>query len=241
MTAEKIVLIPWDATSDEQYQRMYDQRVACGWRADELPEWKEKQIKGTKFLYWTAIRDDFPDKEKLLQRHVERYPTESKPVVDTARAVGSTAREPSEKPFTPIGHIALEQCPDEDQKLGHPRSTLWVKSLYISWPLQDAGFGRSAMAQTERIAAEAPHFATNLALDTMLGSYQISELHLARLYDRRGIARPKVLRSTESWYARQGWVLVPMPEPEFYPWHADDVEENVQIPVIMMKKDITRL
>lgn len=48
----KVRLVPWDPTDEKQFQRMYDQRVACGWREDEVAEWKEKMLRGTKFLYW---------------------------------------------------------------------------------------------------------------------------------------------------------------------------------------------
>lgn len=54
MAAQKVDLIPWDPTDEAQFQRMYEQRVACGWRIDEVPEWKEKQLQGTKFLYWVV-------------------------------------------------------------------------------------------------------------------------------------------------------------------------------------------
>lgn len=49
---DKVRLVPWDPTDERQFQRMYDQRVACGWRADEVAAWKEKMLKGSKFLYW---------------------------------------------------------------------------------------------------------------------------------------------------------------------------------------------
>lgn len=52
MSTQKVDLIPWDPTNEKQYQRMHDQRVACGWRIEEVPQWKEKQLKGIKFLYW---------------------------------------------------------------------------------------------------------------------------------------------------------------------------------------------
>lgn len=52
MTPSKVQLIPWDPTDDRQFQRMYDQRVACGWRMEEVGEWRDKQLRGVKFLYW---------------------------------------------------------------------------------------------------------------------------------------------------------------------------------------------
>lgn len=49
---EKIVLIPWDAESEEHVERMRLQRVACGWRADEVQQWAKKQRDGTRIMYW---------------------------------------------------------------------------------------------------------------------------------------------------------------------------------------------
>ena len=51
---DKVDLIPWDPTSEAHYQRMYDQRVACGWREEEVSDWKEAQMKGNKTMYWVV-------------------------------------------------------------------------------------------------------------------------------------------------------------------------------------------
>ncbi len=59
MTREKVELIPWDPENETQYKRMYDQRVACGWRIDEVEEWKQKQIRGVKVHYWIVSVPDF--------------------------------------------------------------------------------------------------------------------------------------------------------------------------------------
>ena len=50
--AEKIELVPWDASSEEHVKRMFDQRVACGWKEDEVEEWRGRQTNGTRFMYW---------------------------------------------------------------------------------------------------------------------------------------------------------------------------------------------
>ena len=54
---DKVELIPWDPVDEKQFQRMYDQRVACGWRHDEVEGWKEKMLNGQKFLYWIVGSD----------------------------------------------------------------------------------------------------------------------------------------------------------------------------------------
>ena len=48
----RIELIPWDHTSAEHLDRMYKQRVACGWRSDEIEKWKIMSEEGRKVLYW---------------------------------------------------------------------------------------------------------------------------------------------------------------------------------------------
>lgn len=50
----KVVLVPWDPDNEEQVQRMQDQRLACGFRTDEVPAWREKHRKGVKAMYWVV-------------------------------------------------------------------------------------------------------------------------------------------------------------------------------------------
>lgn len=49
---ETVYLVPWDAADEGQVRRMVDQRVACGWRDTEVPEWKELMLRGEKVFYW---------------------------------------------------------------------------------------------------------------------------------------------------------------------------------------------
>lgn len=51
-TKPRIDLIPWDFNSEEHQQRMYLQRLACGWRSDEIQKWAELGRAGKKTLYW---------------------------------------------------------------------------------------------------------------------------------------------------------------------------------------------
>ena len=50
----KVVLIPWDTKSTEHFQRMFDQRRACGWNLDLVEKWKEEVDEGTKCMYWVV-------------------------------------------------------------------------------------------------------------------------------------------------------------------------------------------
>lgn len=96
------------------------------------------------------------------------------------------------------------------------------------------------MVLTEHIARSPPHNSQLLALDTLKGSYQVSEKHLGHLYDERGMERPAVLRSNEEWYLRQGWELVDVNgrADEIYKWQVPDTGEVREIPVIYMTKSL---
>lgn len=50
----KIMLIPFDPESDEQSERLRLTRVACGWKADKVPLWREKQRSGDMSIHWVV-------------------------------------------------------------------------------------------------------------------------------------------------------------------------------------------
>ena len=50
-----VELIPWDFTSPEHLDRMHEQRVACGWAADDIASFVEFSQKGDMVYYW-AVR-----------------------------------------------------------------------------------------------------------------------------------------------------------------------------------------
>jgi hypothetical protein len=47
-----IVLIPWDPDSPEHAERMTQQRIACGWKEDNVKIWKDLQEEGKVGLHW---------------------------------------------------------------------------------------------------------------------------------------------------------------------------------------------
>lgn len=48
-------LIPWDFENSEHVERMYLQRVACGWRCEEVhDQWVKLSRAGEKGLYWVV-------------------------------------------------------------------------------------------------------------------------------------------------------------------------------------------
>ena len=72
--------------------------------------------------------------------------------------------------FHPVGHIALDMSYPEVDKFNFdiPREgVIWIKSLYISAPLQSGGLGRAAIDALEAMATSEPLSARTLMLDTM--------------------------------------------------------------------------
>jgi len=83
----KLDLVPWDFNSEEHTQRAFLQRVACGWRWDEIPDWVEKCKKGKMMVYWLVslahgipighnelLPTNLPSKGHLRQRPRPRSP-----------------------------------------------------------------------------------------------------------------------------------------------------------------------
>ncbi|TGJ82331.1 hypothetical protein E0Z10_g6427 [Xylaria hypoxylon] len=164
---------------------MHDQRVACGWRADEVPEWAESAKRGGKIFYWAVLAKDVPNRNTLLAQHVAAHPKvhktpqvswsifaqvlqETEPLRDTAAEIRLAPRQPTGKNFMPVGHVALDvHDAKEDVKLGLPPGTVWVHQLYISSALQGGGYGVATMAKVESIAAQEPMNGKWMALDTL--------------------------------------------------------------------------
>lgn len=51
-TRDSLELIPWDPNNETQSQRLYDQRVACGWACDMVDAWKDLVGNGDRIIYW---------------------------------------------------------------------------------------------------------------------------------------------------------------------------------------------
>ncbi|KAI0525743.1 hypothetical protein F5B22DRAFT_251070 [Xylaria bambusicola] len=229
----KIEVIPWDHSSPDHVQRMHDQRVACGWRADEVPEWIESAKRGGKMFYWAVLAEDVPNRNELLAQHIATQPKEAEPLRDTAQEVRLAKREPTGRDFLPVGHVALDvHDPEEDAKLGLPAGTVWVHQLFISNALQGGGYGAATMAKVESIAAQEPMNGKWMALDTLakevpaeMGSMTIDV----------GMGNIVPVTSKEEWYARQGYETYR--QGHGYTYQAPD-GRNIQLRVSYMKKRI---
>lgn len=59
---------------------------------------------------------------------------EQEPLIDTSTSVFNSPRDPTGRKFVPVGHTALEVVKPNDAKdLNLPLSSVWVKSIYLSW------------------------------------------------------------------------------------------------------------
>ncbi|KAI9903976.1 hypothetical protein N3K66_000505 [Trichothecium roseum] len=238
---EAVYLVPWDAADEGQVGRMVDQRVACGWRDTEVPEWKGLMLRGEKVFYWIVIEDTVPEKKEFEKANEKMFPAENSPLKDTCASVFGQARSPTNQPFYPVGHVALQAVSGFDcERLELPlSSTAWVKNLYISWALHRGGFGRSTMRLLERLARSPPFLSTHLLLDTMHPEFQRSEAFLRAQYDDRGFVRPpggdSAVRTNVDWYERQGWSLFGPTDEVFAP-KDDEGNEIARVPCVYMKK-----
>lgn len=152
--------------------------------------------------------------------------------MDSCERLRNKSITPSGRTFVPIGHIALDvRSPyTEKYQLNHPLdgSAVWVKSLWISNPLQAGGLGRAALDTLEAMATASPLNATTLLLDTMQKD------------DQRRL-RPKIKVGTQEWYDRRGYRLIHT-EPDVYKITPEEFAEHGSgefvIRTVFMRKDL---
>jgi hypothetical protein len=61
----EMILIPWDPESLEHVQRLYQQRVACGWYEQDIESWRDRQRSGAIALQW-IVRAIFLDMSRMI-------------------------------------------------------------------------------------------------------------------------------------------------------------------------------
>lgn len=54
MAKRRVTLTPWDASSGEHVQELFEQRVQCGWNSDMVKSWRKGQEEGSKCIYWVV-------------------------------------------------------------------------------------------------------------------------------------------------------------------------------------------
>ncbi|KFY08671.1 hypothetical protein V492_06028 [Pseudogymnoascus sp. VKM F-4246] len=193
----KVDLIAWDPESPAHAERMVQHRIACGWKQDYIEGWRVLQREGKMGLHWVVLSEEDPEKETKLAQHLEKYPGDATPILDTATALGCKPRSPSSRSFIPIGHISLDSESPNPGQADASQGLYCITTLYISRAIHGGGLGRAALDATEKMAVNEPLCAKILSLDTLANS------SWNRPETWKEIERPEM--SAEDWYARCGY------------------------------------
>ena len=129
-----------------------------------LPHFENATLKLVQIL-----TDDDPHKEDKLGQHFSAFQDEITPLFDTATTFGGSSRRPTNIPFIPVGHISLDSCYEEPEKVASDNlgeGVYWISTFYISKALQKYGLGRAAMDFVEEMAVNEPLNAKTLGLST---------------------------------------------------------------------------
>ncbi|KAI1314243.1 hypothetical protein F5Y03DRAFT_6293 [Xylaria venustula] len=221
-----VYLIPWDPDSQEHVDRMKLQRIACGWKFDQVDSWKDPQRKGQVGLHWvcnnlatsarkcwlmqrhqllrlgTVLHPDHPDTPSRLKSHFAAYPNESQALLDSCKNMLGRPHKPDplDPFFHPIGHIALDSIsyvPELETSLSN--GVLSLTNFYISSALQSRGLGGAAMAYCEKMAKE-EFGAKAITLETIA-----NEECRADSPRRIALKRPPLAVTNQDWYERHGY------------------------------------
>ncbi|KAL8352517.1 hypothetical protein RB601_002709 [Gaeumannomyces tritici] len=245
-------LIPWDPDSPEHCDRMYRQRIACGW-AWEIEKFKETSIKGSVVYYWIALKDDFPGKEDIIAKHTSKFPEESAPLQDTATSTWAEPRAAAPAvpthAFMPLGHVGLGRLQPDDERAmlaaggsgsgsGNGSATMaWVGPLYVSWAIQRIGLGRFAMDEAERLARLPPVGAGVVGLDAVRGDQALQPDLVRTHYEERGFPTPVI--TNHDWYLTRGYSEY-WRKDNAYPWTDSKTGELRQLGCVYLKKELPR-
>ncbi|KAF5674971.1 hypothetical protein FHETE_2722 [Fusarium heterosporum] len=224
---DHIVLIPWDPQSPDHVDRIYEQRVQCGWDKQMVEGWREKQTSGSKSIFWITLRPEGTETQELLQLHFDAFPADKTPLIDTAKTLRAQSITPTSSKFYPIGHISLDDCDPKSSNLTldlPKEGVYWIKTFYVSKALRSKGIGRAAMDIVEAMAIEYPLCAKTLALDTA------EKGHQSRLYKEK--TGKEISSTNQEWYERRGYRLI-----HFQPSHYVDGDDP-PVDAVFLKKDI---
>jgi hypothetical protein len=210
----QIILLPWDPDSPEQVERLYQQRIACGWNKEAVEGWRVLQRAGKIALHWVVspffcLSRDTPltllevlsesdlSLSSKLSIHTNAWPLESTPISDTAKSLGGKPRVPNpSKSFIPVGHISLDSENEDPNAADPTRGIYRISSFYISTALQSAGLGRAAMDEIERMAVSEPLNAKTLTLGTVANEYE-GKKEKWEAFRAEGRVEPKVCSYSE--------------------------------------------
>ncbi|PVH76826.1 hypothetical protein DL98DRAFT_517678 [Cadophora sp. DSE1049] len=202
--AATVLLIPWDPESPAHIERMYEQRLACGWKAEQVESWRELQRCGKFTLQWVVLSSTDPLYPSKIAKHTTAYPKQSTPLLDTATSLGGKPRPGMEitgTEFMPVGHISLNTEYEEPGYVDAEEGLYFIATFWISPSLQSLGLGRASMDAVEKMVTSEPLNARVLALSTVANEYEGKSERWAAL------EREPPALSNQDWYARRGYVV----------------------------------
>jgi len=212
---------------------MYEQRVACGWKAEQVESWRELQRSGKITLQWVVLSPTDLSLFTKIAKHSNAYPTQSTPLLDTATSLGGKPRpeiEITEKEFMPVGHISLNTEYEEPGFVEPEEGLYFIATFWISPTLQSLGLGRASMDAVEKMAISEPLNARVLALSTVANEY-------AGKKERwEALGREPPVLSNQDWYARRGYVVFKRVEEKWS--EKDPMGKEWWFPAVFMRKDI---
>lgn len=197
-----VYLIPWDPNSQDHVDRMKVQRIACGWKLEQVDGWRGKQKKGHAGLHWVVLNPDHPDTPLRLERHFAGHPDEVKALLDSCDMILGRPHkaDPLVPFFFPIGHIALDAVTVETElETSLDNGILSIMNFYISNALHNLGLGAAALDRCEKMAKE-EFGAKAITLETIANEE-------VRVDSPRRIAlkRPIPTVTNQDWYSRRGY------------------------------------
>ncbi|KAI0393722.1 hypothetical protein F5Y17DRAFT_431037 [Xylariaceae sp. FL0594] len=203
-SAIPIYLIPWDPDSEDHVERMKRQRIACGWKVEQVESWREPQRKGDSGLYWVVLHPNHPLTPSRLEKHFAAYPDESSPLLDTCKFIlGRRSRADHDSPlksFHPVGHVSLDAVTrDPEMRTSMAGGVLSLMNFYVSRALQNMGLGGAVMTEVERIAKQ-DFGAKAITLYTIA-----HEECLPDTPRRIALKKPAPKISNQEWYTRRGY------------------------------------
>ncbi|KAI1490078.1 hypothetical protein F5X96DRAFT_637887 [Biscogniauxia mediterranea] len=197
-----IRLIPWDPDSADHVERMKQQRVACGWKVENVEGWRSLQRDGHVELHWIVLDPSHPETSSRLKIHTDYFPTQATVLQDTCKQIFSRPHKPDPNlsSFLPIGHISLDGVtPDAELETDPSQGVYSLMNFYISAPLQSFGLGGAALDTCERIARE-DFNATAITLVTIA-----NEEVTADSPRRIALNKPVPKVTNQDWYERRGY------------------------------------
>ncbi|KAI3328184.1 hypothetical protein F4824DRAFT_429428 [Ustulina deusta] len=200
--AVPVYLIPWDPDSQEHVDRMKLQRIACGWKVEQVDGWKDAQRKGHAGLHWVVLHPDHPETPSRLERHFAAYPNEVEALSDTCKTILGRPHtsDPLVPFFHPIGHIALDSVTHEPElQTSRSNGILSIMNFYISTALQGCGLGGAAIDHCEKMA-KGEFGAKAITLETIA-----NEECRADSPRRIAMKRPIPTVTNQDWYTRHGY------------------------------------